>query len=178
MKSLVFGISLIALAFTVFADTDSPYAGQEVRDIKALSQQEVEDYLGGRGMGYAKAAELNQYPGPRHVLDMAKKLSLSEKQVTLSREIFDTMKAEAMALGSQLIEKEKQLDQGFANESIEPATLKRLLTEIATIQANIRYVHLKAHLEQRPLLTKHQIMKYDQLRGYGNSQNSNHSHSH
>lgn len=176
MKSLVIGISLGTLAFSVFAGTESTYAGQEARDIKALSQQEVEDYLNGRGMGYAKAAELNQYPGPRHVLDMAKELSLTEKQVTLSQEIFDAMKAEAMALGSQLVEKERQLDHMFASESIEPTALKTLLTEIATIQAKIRYVHLNAHLEQRPLLTKHQIMKYDHLRGYRNSHGSDHTH--
>jgi Spy/CpxP family protein refolding chaperone len=178
MKSLVFGISLSALAFSVFAGTESPYAGQEARDIKSLSQQEVEDYLNGRGMGYAKTAELNQYPGPRHVLDMAKELSLTEEQSKLSQKIFDAMKAEAMALGSQLVEKERQLDQMFAGGSIESAGLKSLLTEIATIQAKIRYVHLKAHLEQRPLLTKHQIMKYSHLRGYGNSHGSDHTHTH
>ncbi len=178
MKSFVFGISLCTLAVAVFADTISPYIGQETRDIKALSQQEVEGYLNGRGMGYAKAAELNHHPGPRHVLDMAKELSLTEEQILLSQEIFSAMKAEATTLGIQLLEKEKQLDQGFADGSIEPSALKTLLTEIAKIQANIRYTHLKAHLELRPLLTKHQIMRYDHLRGYGNTHSSDHSHSH
>ena len=36
-------------------------------DIKALSSEEVEQYLSGAGMGYAKAAELNRHPGPIHV---------------------------------------------------------------------------------------------------------------
>jgi hypothetical protein len=49
----------------------SPYAGQAGREIKALSREEVEGLLAGQGMGYAKAAELNRYPGPAHVLEQA-----------------------------------------------------------------------------------------------------------
>jgi hypothetical protein len=41
-----------------------PYAGQQQRDIKALSADEVKQYLEGAGMGYAKPAEPNQHPGP------------------------------------------------------------------------------------------------------------------
>ena len=41
-----------------------PYAGQQQRDLKALSADEVKQYLEGAGLGYAKPAELNHYPGP------------------------------------------------------------------------------------------------------------------
>ena len=50
-------------------DVKRPYSGQQGRMIKALSSKEVQGLLQGKGMGMAKAAELNQYPGPRHVLD-------------------------------------------------------------------------------------------------------------
>src|SRR4029079_2796548 len=43
-----------------------PYAGQQARGVKALSDEEVSGYLAGAGMGFAKAAELNGYPGPMH----------------------------------------------------------------------------------------------------------------
>jgi hypothetical protein len=36
----------------------SQYAGEESREIKALTTQEVEGYLHGMGMGLSKAAEL------------------------------------------------------------------------------------------------------------------------
>src|SRR5262245_34850176 len=36
----------------------TPYAGQQAREIKALSSEEIESYLSGSGMGLAKAAEL------------------------------------------------------------------------------------------------------------------------
>ncbi|MDL1878575.1 hypothetical protein FBQ85_25940, partial [Cytophagia bacterium CHB2] len=52
----------------------SPYAGEESREIKSLSPQEIRMYLEGHGMGLAKAAELNHYPGPRHVMELAKQL--------------------------------------------------------------------------------------------------------
>jgi hypothetical protein len=55
----------------------SPYAGQEQRPIKALSDQEVAALLAGQGAGFAKAAELNGYPGPMHVLELADRLALS-----------------------------------------------------------------------------------------------------
>jgi hypothetical protein len=35
----------------------SPYAGEEKREIKALSSEEVATYLEGKGMGLAKVAE-------------------------------------------------------------------------------------------------------------------------
>jgi len=59
------------------------YAGQETRKIKALSEDQIQGYLAGSGMGLAMAAELNHYPGPKHVLELAEKLQLlvnSEKE--------------------------------------------------------------------------------------------------
>jgi Spy/CpxP family protein refolding chaperone len=178
MKKLIFGVAVSALAFAAFGNTRSPYVGQETREIKALSQQEVEGYLNGGGLGYAKAAELNHYPGPRHVLDMAQELALTEEQTIRTQAVFDVMKAQAMALGKQLVEKEQELDQRFAGGSIDAGSLKALLSDIEALRAKIRYVHLSAHLEQRALLTKHQIQRYDQLRGYGTPHSGAYNHSH
>ena len=63
----------------------SPYAGEETREIKSLSQTDVDELLRGGGWGLAKAAELNGMPGPSHVLDMASELSLSAEQVERTR---------------------------------------------------------------------------------------------
>jgi Spy/CpxP family protein refolding chaperone len=144
----------------------SPYAGQEGRAIKALSADEVQAYLSGDGMGFAKAAELNHYPGPRHVLDLADKLQLSNEQRSRTQAIFNKMKAEAVNLGQQIVEKEKLLDAEFAGGSISDAELKPRLAEIAELQGKIRATHLQAHLAQRQLLTADQIKSYDALRGY------------
>jgi len=66
----------LSLASVAYAQ---PYAGQNARDIKALSAAEVAQYLAGDGMGYTKSAELNGFPGPLHALELADKLHLTQK---------------------------------------------------------------------------------------------------
>ena len=178
MKNLVFGVIVSVVAVAATATTESPYVGQETREIKALSQQEIDDYLHGSGLGYAKAAELNHYPGPRHVLALAHELALTQEQTQQTQAMFETMKAQAVALGKQLVEKEQELDREFANGSIDAGSLQALLSDIGGLQAKIRYAHLVAHLEQKALLTQHQVQLYDQLRGYGAAHGQGHHPSH
>ena len=63
----------------------SPYSGQETRDIKALSDDERRRLLEGHGMGMALPAELNRYPGPKHVLELAGELDLRRSRSTQPR---------------------------------------------------------------------------------------------
>jgi Spy/CpxP family protein refolding chaperone len=144
----------------------SPYTGQEQREIKALSAEEIQGYLSGSGMGFAKAAELHHYPGPRHVLDLAEPLQLSGEQRQKTQHIFEEMRTEAVHLGTQLVARERSLDTLFAGGTISEAQVEQLVTEIATIQGQLRAVHLRAHLAQRAILTPDQLHRYDMLRGY------------
>src|SRR5688572_5253924 len=91
------------------AQQPSPYAGQEDRPIKALSDADILSYLNGDGMGYAKAAELNRYPGPRHVLDLAEQLSLTQPQKQRIERIYDGMHESAARLGREIVSKEAVL---------------------------------------------------------------------
>jgi Spy/CpxP family protein refolding chaperone len=144
----------------------SPYTGQEKREIKALSKEEIDGYLSGGGMGFAKTAELNRYPGPRHVLDLADQLQLSGEQRKRTQAIFEEMKSQAVSLGKQLVEKEHRLDSRFAEGTISDAELEQLVTEISLIQGKLRAVHLRAHLALRVVLTPDQIRQYSAHRGY------------
>lgn len=150
----------------VNADTGSPYSGQQSRSIKALSTVDIDDFLAGRGMGYAKAAELNHFPGPRHVLDMVDQLKLTAKQVTDSQQIFTEMQHGAIDIGKQIIASERQLDDLFATQTVEPAILESLLADIGLLQSKLRLVHLNAHLKQKAVLSAEQVQQYDDLRGY------------
>lgn len=82
MKKLIWTLPmLIAMPLLAWSQTtQGPNAGQESYRIKSLSEAEVQNYLNGRGMGLAKPAELNRYPGPMHVLELAEKLQLSALQ--------------------------------------------------------------------------------------------------
>lgn len=157
---------LIASAAAAGAQHASPYAGQEQRSIKALSQQEVRDLMEGRGMGLAKAAELNGYPGPLHVLEMADRLEISDAQRAATESLVTAVRSKARALGAQIVEAERDLDRAFADGRIDAADLRIRVNAIAVLQGELRAVHLDAHLTQRSLLTPEQIARYNAVRGY------------
>jgi Spy/CpxP family protein refolding chaperone len=145
----------------------SPYAGQQARSIKALSVEDVAALRKGEGMGMAKAAELNGYPGPAHVLALARQLSLTEDQSRQMQLVFDRMSAAAKPLGDEVITHERTLDQLFAEGRANQDRVTAETASIGELQGRLRSVHLAAHLEMRALLTSDQITNYQRLRGYG-----------
>lgn len=157
---------LVILASAARADAPSPYAGQEFREIKALSPQEISELLTGKGMGFAKAAELNGYPGPLHVLELAAQLKLGEDQVSATEALFREMQDDAVQLGRRIVDFERQLDGQFAAHSVTPESLQRSLEQIGNLQSQLRRVHLNAHLEQYRLLSESQVANYMAIRGY------------
>jgi Spy/CpxP family protein refolding chaperone len=169
-------LSALGIASFVYANQParSPYAGEETRSIKSLSDREVQNYLAGRGMGLAKAAELNHYPGPAHVLELAERLALSPEQKTRTQTLFKTMETRAKDLGKSLVEQETRLDRLFASRQISREQLKSGLAEIARLQGELRQAHLEAHLTQAEILTHEQTAKYVELRGYGSGAAAGH----
>jgi hypothetical protein len=131
---------LIIVATTAIGatQTTSPYTGQEQRTIKALSDEEIRDLLEGRGMGLAKAAELNSYPGPLHVLQLANELGLSDEQRKAADSLYANMRQRALSIGRQIIEAERTLDRAFVNGQIEPAMLRSQVSAIAILQGELR----------------------------------------
>ena len=154
----------------------TPYAGMQGRSIKALSDQQIADLNTGRGMGLALAAELNGYPGPSHVLELADKLELSAEQRASVQRLFDSMKAEAMPLGSKLIKQEAELDRQFASRAVTPESLKASTAAVAATQGTLRETHLKYHLSTGSILTQAQMTKYAELRGYDSGHKRQHHH--
>jgi hypothetical protein len=172
---------LVAIAFTLTtyissAGAQQPYAGFEARPIKALSDEQIADLRAGRGMGLALAAELNGYPGPSHVLELAVPLGLSRVQQTKMQELFAAMKAETVSLGEKLIAQEADLERQFAGKTITEASLSVAMQAIATTQAALRTAHLKYHLATIEVLAPAQIQQYAELRGYSSGMQPKHQH--
>lgn len=165
--SLILCLWLATATLAVAQEAKTPYAGQEEHAIKALSLEEIRQYLTGAGMGFARAAELNHFPGPKHVLELAGQLALTKEQTARTEEIRQVMHTEAVRRGKALVEKEVELDRLFAGTKIKESQLNELVGDIARLQGRVRATHLKAHLEMKRLLTPHQVRLYDQLRGYG-----------
>ena len=111
------------------------------------------------------AAELNGYPGPAHVLELAEKLGLTPEQRAKAQALKDSMK-NAASLGARLIDVEQRLDALFAQGEATDEQITRLAKQIGQLQAEIRLVHLRAHLRMRDILTADQINKYKKERGY------------
>jgi Spy/CpxP family protein refolding chaperone len=163
------------IAAATWAQThQQPYAGLQARPVKALSDQQIADLKAGRGMGLALAAELNGYPGPLHVLELATPLGLSDDQRAKVTALFDAMKQEAVAvpLGERLIAAETALDRLFADRTITASSLGEATRDIASLQGELRLAHLKYHLATLELLTAEQAARYSSLRGYGGSQHA------
>jgi len=162
-------LALILAATPVAADSahqHSPYAGEEARDIKALSPEEIADLNAGRGMGLALAAELNGYPGPRHVLDLASELQLTVGQKRRTGALFEAMRRETSALGAQVIEAERALDRLFADKQATPETVAAATEQAGAVGAKLRAAHLRYHLAMMDVLSAEQVAAYNHLRGY------------
>src|SRR5258708_13618981 len=110
----------------------------QARSIKALSDQQIADLRAGRGMGLALAAELNGYPGPSHLLELADKIGLSDTQRNGARSMFEAMKAETIPTGERLIAQEAALDKLFVDHAITPEKLSGATTEIGLTQSQLR----------------------------------------
>ncbi len=161
---VITGIAIGAGAFAA-----SPYSGMAQRAIKALSAEQIADLSAGHGMGLALAAELNGWPGPTHVLELADRLSLTPDQRARTEALFARMQSEARAIGDRLIAEEAALDQGFRDRTIVAIALDERLRRIGALQGELRGVHLRTHLDQAEILTADQIGAYNRLRGYAST---------
>jgi hypothetical protein len=170
-------LSIFATAIAIGAAVgQTPYAGMQTRPIKALSDQQTADLRAGRGMGLALAAELNGYPGPSHLLEVADKIGLSDAQRSSARNMFEAMKAETIPIGERLIAQEAALDRLFAEHAITPEKLNTATAEIGATQAELRAAHLKYHLSTVAMLEPSQIQQYSALRGYDGGSEEHHRH--
>jgi hypothetical protein len=147
-------------------DTSSPYVDRIDDAIAGLTPEQVDDLRNARGMGYALAAELNGYPGPRHVLDLADDLGLDAAQRTAMQALFDDMSAQATAAGEAVIAAHADLDALFAAGNATVEDVVRRSQALGDAEARLRAIHLSAHLETMDILTEHQVMQYQVLRGY------------
>lgn len=154
-----------------------PYSGQQHRAIKALSAEEVKQYLDGAGMEYAKAAELNRYPGPLHALQLADKIGLSAAQIAATQTLMASHKAQAREIGKRLVQAEEGLDALFRSGTATAGDLANAVHRTAQLQGEYRLSHLETHRQLRALLTDEQVARYDELRGYsaGSGGHSGHS---
>lgn len=158
--------AVLAFAATYALAQLQPYAGLQDREIKALSPDEVKQYLSGAGMGYAKSAELNRHPGPMHVLELAGQLDLTPEQQARTKALMDAHKEEARAIGSKRVESERAIEILFRSGKVGEEALAKSVREAAALDGEYRLAHLDTHRRMRALLSEDQVAHYVRLRGY------------
>ncbi|MHC4184120.1 MAG: Spy/CpxP family protein refolding chaperone [Planctomycetota bacterium] len=175
MKQICIGtaLAIVAISFNSSMaitasepEYKSKYMGQEKREIKSLSKNDIRELRAGAGWGLAKAAELNGLPGPKHILEMKKEIALTSEQETMVNDLYKEMNNKAIELGNKLIDLERELNKRFAERNIDEYSLDELLIKISETYKSLRYTHLSAHLRAPNILTENQIKKYNTLRGY------------
>ncbi len=154
-------LAALIISTALYAQMDHEHCAMKP---KALSADTIEALQKGDGNGMAMPAELNGYPGPRHILDLGDRLRLTADQRTRIQSIYDTMHAEAVPLGAQILALEGKLDRAFADKSMTSRELERLTSEIAKCQGKLRCVHLRAHMAAKDVLTPAQVVEYTALR--------------
>ena len=164
--ALTAGLALCGVASAAAEASQNPYSGQQARAIKSLSEQEIAGLVAGKGAGLAKAAELNGYPGPAHVLELAGPLHLDARQLEAIRDLMAEHQRRARQLGVELLAAEQALDALFAERQAAPASIDSATQRVGALQARVRAEHLTTHVTQTALLTADQVRLYGVLRGY------------
>jgi hypothetical protein len=172
MHRQLFAIFVLGALSVGTAFGQTPYAGLQGRPIKALSELQIADLQAGRGM--ALPAELNGYPGPSHLLELADRIGLSDAQRRDIQSMFDAMKSEAIGIGEHLVAQEAALGALFAKHSATPEAISVATAEIGATQGKLRAAHLKYHLMTVGTLQPSQIEQYAQLRGYAGESTLHH----
>jgi hypothetical protein len=150
--------------------TPGPYAGQQHSSIPGLTEAEIASYRDARGMGLARPADINGYPGPLHVLEQADALGLSNDQRSAVQALYDQMRSEASGIGNEFLAQYGALELAFRDGTITPEVLSGRTGEIGRIEGELRATHLKYHLATRAILTTDQIGAYMRLRGYASEE--------
>ena len=138
-------------------------ASADMKQHHACLEEEHTSIERGDGFEMAMPADHAGYPGPRHVLDMAADLKLTAEQRTAMQAIFDRMHEKATARGKELFESEARLEQMFRDGRPE-ADLREQSFRVDSIHAELRWIHLSAHLAAQKILTVEQIARYTQIR--------------
>ena len=73
------------------------------------------------------------------------------------------MRKQAIQIGKELIELERELNNRFANRTIDEKGLRDILHKIAITYNELRFVHLSSHLKTPYILTSEQIDKYNKV---------------
>ena len=123
-----------------------------------------EALLKGLGSGLAIVADLNNYPGPKHVIDLKVELGLTRDQLKKTEALEKGVSSSAVAKGAEIVQAEEELFQLFEAGTVSEKALRTKLEQIGKLRSDLRFIHLQAHLRMKQILTPDQIKQYGEIR--------------
>ncbi len=141
----------------------APTAASAEAGHHAFLKLEREAIESGQGFGMALAADRNGYPGPKHILELKDALQLTPQQDAAVTALMSAMKEKALARGREILAAEARLEEMFRGGRSE-AELREETYRIATLRAQLRWVHLETHIAARKLLSEEQLATYQKMR--------------
>lgn len=175
-NSAHFGDAVEGLAQSNPTPTPSGYVHLFQTEVRGMSEELIQTYRTGGGGGVALLAELNGHPGPRHILDLADDLELTSEQLEQIQALIDVIQPEAIQIGEAILAGEAALEEAFRQQTIDERSLEARLTNLGTLQAELRFIHLRTHLATVEILTPDQIERYNIVRGYAAENSSQGQH--
>ncbi len=124
--------------------------------------------LKGLGMGLATIADVNNYPGPKHVISLKAELGLTRDQLKKTEALDKVVSSSAISKGEEIVQAEEELFGLFEAGTVSEKVLRTKLEQIAKLRADLRFIHLQAHLRMKQILTPDQIRQYGEIRGREN----------
>lgn len=120
--------------------------------------------MNSEGAGMARYADVNGYPGPKHVLELQEELQLNDEQVKQMEAIFEEMAEKARSKGEAIIIAEKRLNDLFLAKTASEESVGSMTVEIGRLRGELRAIHLTAHLQAADVMSPEQREQYMKLR--------------
>lgn len=140
--------------------------------VRLMSQPTVppdkDSLLKGLGMGLATIADVNNYPGPKHVINLKTELGLTRDQLKKTEALDKVVSSSAIAKGEEIVQAEEELFKLFEAGTVSEKELRSKLEQIGKLRSDLRFIHLQAHLRMKQILTPDQIKQYSEIRGREN----------
>ena len=137
--------------------------------MRLMSQPTVppdkDSLLKGLGIGLAAIADVNNYPGPKHVINLKTELGLTRDQLKKTEALDKVVSSSAIAKGEEIVQAEEELYKLFEAGTVSEKALRSKLEQIGKLRSDLRFIHLQAHLRMKQILTPDQIKQYSEIRG-------------
>lgn len=178
LMAAIFSAPVIALAQP--ASPINPGGSPEAASLHAadtsiprgLCVAEVEALRSGYDMGGARTADGVGLPSPARAIELADELTLNLGQIEAINAVHNVVLVEGQRLGRAILEQESKLDSVFTGDPRD-WTVRPIVLEIGRLQTELRYVHLRARMRMKDILSLTQQARYAAMVTDGTSAHAN-----